>query len=46
VAPRVPFDFWDQFEMQELLEEVRQYRPSALRALPERLADDTSGGAA
>jgi hypothetical protein len=32
-APRVPFDFWDQFELQEQLEEVRQYRPSALRAL-------------
>ena len=34
VAPRVSFDFWDQFELQEQLEEVRQYRPSALRALP------------
>jgi len=33
-APQVPFDFWDQFELQEQLEEVRQYRPSALRALP------------
>jgi hypothetical protein len=33
-APRVSFDFWDQFELQEQLEEVRQYRPSALRALP------------
>jgi glycosyltransferase involved in cell wall biosynthesis len=35
-APAVSFDFWDQFELQEQLEEVRQYRPSALRALPER----------
>jgi hypothetical protein len=34
VAPEVSFDFWDQFELQEQLEEVRQYRPSALRALP------------
>ena len=34
VAPAVSFDFWDQFELQEQLEEVRQYRPSALRALP------------
>ena len=34
VAPDVSFDFWDQFELQERLEEVRQYRPSALRALP------------
>ena len=37
-APQVSFDFWDQFELQEQLEEVRQYRPSALRALPERPA--------
>ena len=37
-APQVSFDFWDQFELQEQLEEVRQYRPSALRALPERSA--------
>lgn len=34
-APEVPFDFWDQFELAEQLEEVRMYRPSALRALPE-----------
>lgn len=34
VAPKVAFDFWDQFEMQEQLEEIRQYRPSAFRALP------------
>ena len=34
IAPHVAFDFWDQFELQEQLEEVRQYRPSALRALP------------
>jgi len=35
-APAVSFDFWDQFELQEQLEEVRQYRPSALRALPKQ----------
>ncbi len=35
VAPAVAFDFWDQFELQEQLEELREYRPSALRALPE-----------
>ena len=34
-TPPVSFDFWDQFELQEQLEEVRQYRPSALRALPD-----------
>jgi L-malate glycosyltransferase len=35
-APPVPFDFWDQFDLAERLEEVRLYRPSALRALPEQ----------
>jgi L-malate glycosyltransferase len=35
-APLVPFDFWDQFDLAERLEEVRLYRPSALRALPEQ----------
>ncbi|MBA2353497.1 MAG: glycosyltransferase [Acidobacteria bacterium] len=39
-APAVAFDFWDQFALQEQLEEVRQYRPSALRARPERPEDD------
>lgn len=34
-APAVPFDFWEQFDLAEQLEEVRMYRPSALRALPE-----------
>ncbi len=34
-APDVPFDFWDQFDLAEQLEEVRMYRPSALRALPD-----------
>jgi glycosyltransferase involved in cell wall biosynthesis len=39
-APQVSFDFWDQFELQEQLEEVRQYRPSALRALPKLEAQE------
>src|SRR5690606_34386518 len=34
-APDVPFDFWHQFDLAERLEEVRMYRPSALRALPD-----------
>lgn len=44
-APEVSFDFWNQFELQEQLEEVRQYRPSALRALPtlDRASADESG---
>ena len=39
-APVVPFDFWEQFDLAEQLEEVRMYRPSALRALPE---EDAAG---
>lgn len=42
VAPEVSFDFWDQFALQEQLEEVRQYRPSALRALPAFAAHDAA----
>jgi glycosyltransferase involved in cell wall biosynthesis len=34
--PRVAFDFWQQFDAAEELEELRQVRPSAYRALPER----------
>ncbi|HUR34755.1 MAG TPA: glycosyltransferase [Vicinamibacterales bacterium] len=34
-APRVAFDFWQQFDALEQLEEVRRYRPSAFFALPE-----------
>jgi hypothetical protein len=34
-APDVAFDFWAQFEQYEHLEELRQYRPSLYRALPE-----------
>ncbi len=38
----MPFDFWEQFDLAEQLEEVRMYRPSALRALPE---EDDAGEA-
>ena len=34
-APDVAFDFWAQYEQYEHLEELRQYRPSLYRALPE-----------
>lgn len=37
-APRVAFDFWQQFDALEQLEEVRRYRPSAYFALPEEPA--------
>lgn len=33
--PRVVFDFWQQFDAAEELEELRQVRPSAYKALPE-----------
>ena len=34
-SPHVAFDFWNQFDALEHLEEVRRYRPSAYMALPE-----------
>jgi glycosyltransferase involved in cell wall biosynthesis len=34
-APHVAFDFWEQFDAAEALNEVRMYRPSAFKALPE-----------
>ena len=34
-APQVAYDFWHQFDAAEQLEQLRQYRPSAYRALPE-----------
>ena len=34
-APRVAFDFWHQFDAFEALEEIRQVRPSAFKALPD-----------
>ena len=33
-AARVAFDFWQQFDDAERLEEIRLYRPSAYKALP------------
>ena len=32
--PPVAFDFWDQVELEEELEEIRLFRPSAFKALP------------
>ena len=34
-APRVTFDFWQQFDAAQALEELRLYRPSIYKALPE-----------
>jgi glycosyltransferase involved in cell wall biosynthesis len=34
-APRVAADFWYQFDAAEKLEELRQFRPSIYKALPE-----------
>ena len=34
-APHVAFDFWQQFDAAEELEELRLYRPSIYKALPE-----------
>ena len=33
-APPVAFDFWHQFELVDRLDEIRQFRPAAYRALP------------
>jgi glycosyltransferase involved in cell wall biosynthesis len=33
--PRVAFDFWQQFDAAEALEELRLYRPAIYKALPE-----------
>jgi len=33
-APRVAYDFWQQFDEAEQLEEIRKDRPSAFKALP------------
>jgi glycosyltransferase involved in cell wall biosynthesis len=32
--PSVAYDFWRQFKLAEELEEIRQYRPGAFKALP------------
>jgi glycosyltransferase involved in cell wall biosynthesis len=34
-APEVAFDFWQQFDQFERLEELRQFRPALYKALPE-----------
>jgi L-malate glycosyltransferase len=34
-APRVAFDFWEQFDAAQELEALRLYRPAIYRALPE-----------
>ena len=36
-TPRVAFDFWQQFDAGERLEEIRKFRPSAFKALPEEI---------
>jgi glycosyltransferase involved in cell wall biosynthesis len=41
--PRVAFDFWQQFDAAEQLEEIRKHRPSAFKALP-ALPDQSSVG--
>ena len=33
-GPRVVFDFWDQFDAAQELEELRIYRPALYQALP------------
>jgi glycosyltransferase involved in cell wall biosynthesis len=35
--PHVAFDFWQQFDSAEALEEIRKFRPAAFKALPEAL---------
>jgi hypothetical protein len=34
--PHVTFDFWNQFDAAQQLEELRLYRPSIYKALPEQ----------
>jgi hypothetical protein len=34
-APHVTYDFWHQFDAAQALEELRLYRPSIYKALPE-----------
>jgi hypothetical protein len=38
-APDVSWDFWQQFDLFEHLEELRQFRPALYKALPERGAE-------
>jgi glycosyltransferase involved in cell wall biosynthesis len=39
--PRVAFDFWQQFDAAEELEELRLYRPAIYKALPEEPIHDS-----
>jgi glycosyltransferase involved in cell wall biosynthesis len=39
--PRVAFDFWQQFDAAEELEELRLYRPAIYKALPDEIIDDS-----
>src|SRR5204862_8217709 len=41
---RVTADFWEQFDRAETLEEIRQYRPSAYKALPEAVRRSSISG--
>ena len=38
--PRVTFDFWNQFDATQELEELRLYRPAIYKALPEDRSQD------
>jgi glycosyltransferase involved in cell wall biosynthesis len=40
--PRVAFDFWEQFDAAQRLEELRLYRPAIYQALPEETAEQRS----
>jgi L-malate glycosyltransferase len=42
-APEVAFDFWQQFDQFEKLEELRQFRPALYRALPASRPSPGSG---
>ena len=33
--PRVAFDFWQQFDAAEALDELRKFRPAAFKRLPD-----------
>jgi hypothetical protein len=37
-SPHVAFDFWHQFDAAQQLEELRLFRPSIYKALPEGVA--------
>jgi glycosyltransferase involved in cell wall biosynthesis len=37
-APHVTFDFWDQFDAAQQLEELRLYRPAIYKALPQEVS--------